>query len=107
MKNIQIIDDAVNGSFSIYSIPNRVFQQLFPQPGQDVEFIEDVVRRVGEKKAGELMKYTWNSRQEKYSLNGLHGTLFIRMANRKVFYPNKMESHLDIPEIQKHIRGIP
>ena len=107
MKNIQIIDNAVNGSFSVYAIPDDVFQQLFPGEGQDVEFIEDVVERVGEKKAGELMKHTWKSRQEKCTLNGLHGTLFIRMANRKVFYPNKMESDLDIPEIQKHIRGIP
>jgi hypothetical protein len=107
MKNIQIIDRAENGSFSIYTTPDHIFQQLFPQSGQDVEFLEDVIDRIGKKKTGELIKYTWNSRQEKSEVQGIHGTLFMDMNNRKVFYPNKKESDLDNPEIQKNIRGIP
>lgn len=104
MKNIQIIDGAVNCSFSIYAIPDRVFKSFFPMRGQDIEFIEDVIRRLGEKQAGELVKYTWNSRLEKSQANGIHGTLFFQMENRKVFYPNKRESDLDDPAIQRSVR---
>jgi hypothetical protein len=100
MKNVQIIDGAINSSFSIYSIPEAVFNQIFPAPGQNIEFIEDVVRRVGEKQAGELMKSTWGSRKEKQHVNGIHGTLFIQIENRKALYPNKRESDLDDPVFQ-------
>lgn len=101
MKNIQIIDSAINASFSVYSIPENAFNRLFPARGQDVEFIEDLVKRLGEEGAAELMKSTWNSRVEKSQVKGIHGTLFIQMENRKVFYPNKRESDLDNPAIQK------
>jgi hypothetical protein len=104
MKNIQIIDNAMNGSFSIYSIPDDVFQQLFPEQGQDVEFLEDVVCRLGEQQAGELMKYTWNSRQEKCNVQGIQGTIFIDLENRKLFYPNKKEADLDNPKIQASVQ---
>ena len=104
MKNIQIIDSAVNGSFSVYAVPDDVFQQFFPEHGQDVEFLKDIVDRLGEQRTGELMKFTWNSRQEKCRVQGIHGTLFIDMENRKAFYPNKKESDLDNPDTQKNIR---
>ncbi|HEV2328558.1 MAG TPA: hypothetical protein VGY56_07200 [Verrucomicrobiae bacterium] len=107
MKNVQIIDSAINGSFSIYAIPDEIFQQLFPEDGQDIEFLGDAVRRLGEKRVGELMKYTWHSRQEKCEVKGIHGTLFMDMEGRKVFYPNKKESDLDNREIQRKTRGIP
>jgi hypothetical protein len=100
MKNVQIIDGATNSSFSIYSIPDAIFDHLFPMPGQDIEFIEDVVRRVGEKLAGELMKSTWGSRKEKSHVNGIHGTLFIGLENRRSLYPNKRESDLDDPTVR-------
>jgi hypothetical protein len=105
MKNIQIIDGAINCSFSIYAVPDQVFQQLYPESQQDIEFLEDVIQRLGEQKAGELMKHTWNSRQQKCQINGIHGTLFIGMQSRKVLYPNKKEADLDDPKIQTKIRG--
>ena len=105
MKNIQIIDGAVNTSFSIYAIPDHAFKKFFPGRKQDIEFIEDVVRRIGERKAGQLMKFTWNSRQEKSKVKGIHGTLFIGLQYRKAIYPNKRESDMDDPEIQKSILG--
>ncbi len=103
MKNIQIVDSAVNAAFSIYTIPDDIFHQLFSEEGQNVEFIEDVVQRLGENHAGKLMKYTWNSRVEKSLVQGIHGTLFFGMKNKKCFYPNKRESDLENAEIQKGI----
>jgi len=105
MKNIQIIDGAINCTFSIFGIPDSVFQELFPGENQDVEFLEDVVARLGEVRVGELMKYTWQSRLDKRHAHGIDGTLFIDLLGRKKFYPNKKESDLDNPHIQTKIRN--
>ena len=95
MKNVQIIDGATNCSHSIYSVPDDVFSEIFPEENQDIEFWEDVIRRVGKKRATELMKFTWHSRIVKRELLGLHGTLFIDLERRKQDYPNKRDSDLD------------
>jgi hypothetical protein len=107
VKNIQIIDSAINTAYAIYAIPDRAFKKLFPAPGQDIEFLEDVVKRLGEKQSGELIRYTWTPRQEKSKVRGIHETLFIDMKKRKVYYPNKRESDLYDTKTQKKIRGIP
>jgi len=101
MKNIQIIDGALNCSFSVYSVSDKIFKKIFPRPEQDIEFLEDLIQRIGEQKTSELIRHTWNSRQHKIQINGIHGTLFIDMVSRKVFYPNKREADLDDPKLQK------
>jgi hypothetical protein len=103
MKNIQIIDDAVNCSYSIYSIPDDAFQMLFPKPGQDIEFLEDAIDRLGQKSVGDIMKFTWTSRLPKASVRGIHGTLFVGMLERKRFYPHKTEADMDDGEFQKKL----
>jgi hypothetical protein len=103
MKNVQIIDDATNCSYSIYSIPDDAFRSLFPQPGQDVEFLEDAIGRLGEKSVGDIMRFTWKSRVEKSNVSGIHGTLFVGMLHRKRLYPNKAETDLDDGETQKKL----
>src|SRR5436309_1718912 len=101
MKNVQIIDGAVNCSYSIYSIPDDAFHLLFPDPGQDVEFLEDAISRLGERSVGEIMRFTWDSRLPKAKVNGIDGTLFIGMLHRKALYPHKSETDLDDGEVQK------
>ena len=51
MKNIQVIDGAENCSFSVCLVDDDDFAIIF-RPQQDVEFIEDLVQRVGEETAG-------------------------------------------------------
>ena len=106
MKNVQVIDGAINSAFSIYSIPNDAFRLLFPESGQDIEFIEDAIVRLGQKRVGNLMKYTWNSRLQKSKVRGIHGTLFIGLLDRKPQYPSKRETDLDNLQIQKTARGL-
>lgn len=48
MKNIQVIDGADNATYSIFQATEEDFDQIFPQPGQDIEIAEDYVDRVGE-----------------------------------------------------------
>jgi hypothetical protein len=42
MKNIQIIDDATNCTFSLFQATDEEFQLLFPEPRQDIQYAEDL-----------------------------------------------------------------
>lgn len=100
MKNIQVIDGAINCSYDVYSVSERDFLVIFPAPNQDIEFIEDVVERLGEDEAGKLVMRATSPRKrvEKCRVNGIHGTLFFQLADvKKRFYPNKREKDLDEP----------
>ena len=45
MKNVQVIDGASNCTYPVYAFTPEEFATLFPAPGQDVEFIEDIQNR--------------------------------------------------------------
>jgi len=51
-KNVQIIDGATNCTYSIYAFTDEQFALLFPEEGQDVEFIEDVMGRLSPEQQG-------------------------------------------------------
>ncbi len=104
MKHIQAIDGADNCSFSIYSASEEDFSLIFPEPGQDVEFVEDLVRRIGARAVGELVIRVTSKRVEKPAVNGIHGTLFFGLRERRIFYPNKRESDFDAPELAEALR---
>lgn len=91
MKNIQIIDDAINCAYDVYSISDEDFNVIFHEPGQNVEFIEDLEARIGTENLEELHRRIWQRRIKKESINGIHGTLFYQMDYKKEFYPNKID----------------
>ena len=95
MKNIQVIDGATNCAYSVFAVSEKIFKAIFPEDGQDIEFVEDFIRRVGKKKAGELLTPVWKNRLEKGDVVGIHGTLFYELETKKVFYPTKRETDLD------------
>ena len=103
MKNIQIIDSAVNCAYSVYQISSNDFSLIFPGKDQDVEFIEDLFNRLGDQKAQQILMPIWEQRIDKREIVGLHGTLFYQMESRKKFYPNKREADLDDASLQKKI----
>lgn len=89
MKNVQLIDGADNSAYNIYAVPDEDFELLFPN-GQDIEFIEDFVKRVGSKKAAEVIGILNKGIQKKTEANGIHGTLFYELKRKKKhLYPNK------------------
>ena len=100
MKNIQVIDGAANCSYSIYKADNELFKMIFPEDGQDIEFIDDFVKRCGEERAGELLRPLWGNCVVKQFSDGIHGTLFFELNFKRRFYPNKRESDLNNPVIQ-------
>ncbi|RYD32430.1 MAG: hypothetical protein EOP86_15705 [Verrucomicrobiaceae bacterium] len=94
MKNIQIIDGAMNCSYSIYQAQEEDFILIFPAPRQNVEFIDDFIGRVGYDKADQILTPLWSRRLEKEQAQGIHGTLFYEQSFKKQFYPNKSEGDL-------------
>jgi hypothetical protein len=91
MKNVQIIDGADNCTYDIYAVTDDEFVAIFPN-GADVEFVEDFVSRVGEKRAAEISDAMWTRRVDKKQVVGIHGTLFYELRRKAAYYPTKKES---------------
>jgi hypothetical protein len=56
MKNVQIIDRAYNATFSIFQATDEEFALLFPGDGQDIEIVEDFMKRLGDADAENVLK---------------------------------------------------
>ena len=91
MKNIQVIDGALNCVYDIYSVSDDDYKIIFPNQQQNIEFIEDLVNRIGERGVVELNKRIWVNRVKKEHVNGIHGTLFYQLSHKKKYYPNKVD----------------
>ena len=92
MKNIQIIDGSLNCSYDIYQATDEEFQFIFPNNGQDIQFIEDIADT---KEMRVIFNNIWNRRVDKKESVGIHGTLFYEMEYKKIL-PNQKESDLDL-----------
>ena len=90
MKNVQVIDGAANGIYSVYAAEDDEFAIMFPN-GQDVEFAEDLFVRLGDQRAQELTDKLWSRPQDKKELRGIHGTLFYGLPMKKKYFPTKKE----------------
>jgi hypothetical protein len=94
LKNIQIIDDADNATFSVFQANDDEFNQIFPT-GQDMEISEDFVHRVGEAQANVIFNAIWERPILKRDVNGIHGTLYFgRQSRRQHMPPSKREVEL-------------
>jgi len=94
MKNIQVIDAAKNCTYDIFSATEEDFVAIFPASGQDVEFIEDFIERIGESAAEKICNRLWTARLDKKTAAGIHGTLFYGLESKRKFYPTKRESEM-------------
>ena len=94
MKNILTIDSAENCSYSVFQTTESEFKQIFPEDGQDIEYAEDLDKRLGPKLVG-LMTPIWDRPIEKKNAMGIHGTLFYELEYRKEYYSSKRERDID------------
>jgi hypothetical protein len=92
MKNIQVIDGAINCAYDIYGATAEDFALIFPQPGQDIQFIEDLA--IGHEAINRALIRLWNNRLDKKNVQGIHGTLFFDLEAKKTFYPDRQETDL-------------
>ena len=71
-KNVQIIDGAMNCTYSIYAFTDEQFALLFPEEGQDIEFIEDVWARLSRKQWKRAFSGAWTRPRRKPDAQGIH-----------------------------------
>ena len=90
---VQIIDGALNCTYDIFAINAADFARIFPESGQDIEFIEEFFEREGEA-AQKIFANLSSSRVDKKTVRGIHGTLFCGLGYKKRFYPTKRESEM-------------
>ncbi|PBC05931.1 hypothetical protein CK220_01785 [Mesorhizobium sp. WSM3860] len=83
MRNIQIIDGALNATFSIFQATEEEFAAIFPD-GQDMELAEDLFERLGDEEAGRVLAQLWNRPILKRDALGIHGTLFYNNERRQI-----------------------
>lgn len=98
MKYVQVIDGAENCTFPVYAVSDADFAALFPAPGQNIEFAQDLAPRLGgEREAGQLVMRLTAAHVDKTTIPGIHGTLFIDLPGRRRYFPNKREEDVFVP----------
>ncbi|HUI96912.1 MAG TPA: hypothetical protein VLX44_14230 [Xanthobacteraceae bacterium] len=94
MKNVQIIEGADNCTYDVFAFTDEEFSVIFPGAGQNVEFIEDAVVRIGDEELGRILRPVWKRRARKSEIVGIHGTLFYELAHKTKYYPTKKEEEM-------------
>jgi hypothetical protein len=87
LKNVQIIDDGDNATFSIFQATDDEFAEIFPGPGQDMEIAEDFFQRVGEVRAGQILEPMRERPILKRDAHGVHGTIYYGYASKRQHIP--------------------
>ncbi len=90
MKNIQVIDGAINSVYDIFAATDEQFALIFP-PSQDIAFIDEVLARLSEDERHAAFDGLWGRRQVKAQVQGIHGLLFYELEAKKVYYPNRRD----------------
>ena len=94
MKNVLIIDGAENCEYQIFAMTDDEFNVVFPGARQNVEFIEDLVDRIGDDGVTALLAPVWKRGVEKPDVKGIHGTMFYQLYWKKKFYPTKNDGEM-------------
>ena len=91
MRNIEFIDGAMNATYDVFQATDEEFAAIFIG-NSDVEFIDDLIARVGEAEAQRTLEPIWSRRIDKRAVQRIHGTLFLELDFKKKYYPNKRDS---------------
>jgi hypothetical protein len=97
VKNIQIIDGAVNCVYDIFSATEEEFNLIFPS-GHDVAFIDEIYQLGDPDELDEAFKRIWRRRIRKADAQGLHGIIFYELDEKKNFYPTRKDEEAINPD---------
>lgn len=97
MKNIQVIDGAVNCVYDIFAATDEEFALIFLD-GQDIAFIDEVYERVSDDATlNRALEALWARRVVKAQAMGIHGQLFYELEEKKVFYATRRYEEAENP----------
>jgi hypothetical protein len=97
MKNIQIIDGALNSVYDIFAATDEEFALIFPGD-QDIAFIDEVLARSPDLDLDGTFKRIWQRRIPKREAMGIHGLLFYEMEHKKQLYPTRKDEEARNPD---------
>lgn len=109
MKNIQIIDGALNCTFSLFQATEEEFAVLFPEPRQDIQYAEDLTFLPRQEEVEAALRRIWDRPIRKQDALGIHGTLFYELERYKAYYRAKREDAIDpsaVNQAQRRLFGI-
>jgi hypothetical protein len=90
MKNIQVIDGAINSVYDIFQATEEEFSLIFP-PGEDIAFIDEVYERRPGEELSAAFKRIWTRRIPKRDAMGIHGLLFFELEVKMKYYPTRRD----------------
>jgi hypothetical protein len=94
MKNIQIIDGALNSTFDIYQIRDDLYKLIFPNDS-DIAFIEDVESISARSGIDKFWDRIYRHKVDKRQVRGIHGTLHLTGSHvSKQYFPTGKESEV-------------
>ena len=97
MKNIQVIDGAVNCVYDIFSATEDEFALVFPT-GTDIAFIDEVYAKGDAQLLDAAFNNIWQRRIQKSLAQGIHGILFYELEKKKVYYPTRRDEEAINPD---------
>ena len=83
MKNIQVIDGALNCTFSIFQATDDEFSLLFPEGDQDIQYAENLAGLSNSKAIEDALGRIWQRPIRKRDAMVIHGTLFYELQRYK------------------------
>jgi hypothetical protein len=95
MKNIQVINGALNCTFSLFQATDEEFALLFPGPQQDIQYVEDLVHLAEQSEINSALRRIWERPIRKSEAQGIHGTLFYQLERYKKWYREKREDAIE------------
>jgi hypothetical protein len=96
LKTILVIDSANNCAYDCFGADDMLFSEIFPGESQDIEFIEDFLKRHPGEELDFLFDRMWRTPIPRQLIRGIDGILFYDLLHKKEFYPNKKDSDLDL-----------
>ena len=86
MKNIQVIDGALNCVYDVFAVSDEDHALLFPD-GTDIAFVEDFESRPSAERIFQALERAWRTRVPKAQAMGIHGIVFYGLSQKRQFYP--------------------
>lgn len=109
MKNIQVIDGALNCTFSIFQATEEEFALLFPEPRQDFQYADDLAFLPRQEEVDAALGRIWERPIRKQDALGIHGTLFYQPERYKTYYRAKREDAVNpsaVNQAQRRLFGV-
>ena len=94
MKNIQVVDGALNCVSDIFQASDDDFAQIFGNES-DIAFGEDFQGR------GDLLpvfERVWRGRVPKVQAQGIHGMYSVGLEHKKAYYPTRRDEEAVNPD---------